>query len=161
MRIIFTLACLIAFTFGTPVGQPSADYQAGEVLLHAQFEKGLPTGFEQVSGQWQVTQGRLEQHTMGGTSLLLAGEPDWNDYTARVKVRLPRGQVDAEAGLALQERDPKNYLVFSLKREKGGPFGVLRIEVDPGLKMVGDQAPLQVDLDQWHELRADVHGVDV
>ena len=131
-------------------------------MLNATFEDGIPAGFESTTGQWTAAQGVLIQGQAEGVSMILAGDSDWNDYSVRVRVRFSvRPQRGAEAGLVLHFRDAKNTLVFSLKHKEGGSFAVLRIEAAPGLRYVGDQAPLSLDLQEWHELRADVHGAEV
>ena len=134
----------------------------GAVMLSVRFERELPVGFDSYGGRWRAARGQLSQQQAEGISLLAAGDPGWHDYTASTRVRFaPNPERGAEAGLVLQCRDPGNYLVFSLKHKEGGPFAVLRIECDPGLRLVGDQANLSLDLADWHELRADVHGVDI
>lgn len=131
-------------------------------MFSARFEDGIPAGFEEISGQWLAAGGKLCQGQVEGVSMILAGDPGWNDYSVRIRARFSsRPQRGAEAGLVLHFRDSKNHLVFSLKHKEGGAFAVLRIEARPGLSYVGDQADLSLDLREWHELRADVHGVEV
>ncbi|MSS72027.1 MAG: hypothetical protein EXS64_11120 [Candidatus Latescibacteria bacterium] len=131
-------------------------------MFSATFKDGIPAGFELLTGLWLTARGVLRQSQAEGVSMILAGDPDWNDYSARVRVRFTADpHRGAEAGLVLHWRDSKNYLVFSLKHKEGGSFAVLRIEAAPGLRYVGDQAHLSLDLQEWHDLRADVHGVDV
>lgn len=133
----------------------------GETLIKANFKKDL-AGFESVGGSWKTEAGKLVQSETKGTALLLAGKPDWNNYSATARIRLRERAVEAEAGLVLQFRNPNSYLVFSVKEKKGGPYAVLRIVSEqPGLSIVADQLPLKDSLQNWHDLRADVHGVDV
>lgn len=131
-------------------------------MFSTRLEDGIPAGFERLAGEWLAARGRLHQGQAEGVSMILTGDPDWNDYSVRVRVRFSVSpQRGAEAGLVFHCRDSKNYLVFSLRHKEGGSFAVLRIEAEPGLRYVGDQAHLSLDLREWHELRADVHGADV
>lgn len=146
---------------------------AGPVWLQNDLKSALPGGAQPQGGKWQVREGHLEQSAYGGPALLVMGEPDWNDYTARVRVRFAAPAKGTEAGLALHVRGPGDYVVFSLKNKKGGLFAVLRIESSAGIgfnvnapylgsvrrtTMVGDQNRLAADPGIWHELRVDAHG---
>ena len=150
-----------------------ARQDAHQILLQSGLDTSLPEGAEPMGGDWQVREGHLEQARYGGPFLLLMGQPDWNDYTARVRVRFPAPSKGTEAGLALHVRDAGHYVVFSLKNKKGGLYAVLRIENSAGLThwvnapylptvkqttMVGDQKRLLVDPEIGHELRVEVHG---
>jgi hypothetical protein len=101
-------------------------------------------------------------------------------------VRLPKSAKEAEAGLLIHFTDPGDYLVFSVKNKKGGPMALLRIARKkplwlrtipgaeaavengeaganmqmPWMSFVADEAPVAGGPEDWHELRADVHGVD-
>ena len=148
-------ACALAAALTIQVRCAAVAAQTGPVMA---TEDDLSQALS-VGGEWRTSEGTVKQDISDGTALLLAGRPDWNDYTARVRVRLPSdAPIRSEAGLVLQCRDEKNYIVFSLRQKEGGVFGVLRIQVDPGLKLVGDQVPLRVTLGEWHELRADGSG---
>jgi hypothetical protein len=122
----------------------------------------IPAGAERV-GTWSAANARISQASAtDAAQLLLVGDPDWDDYTVRVKFRCKDVAIGSEAGLAFRARDTLNYLVFSLVNRKSGPFAVLRIENSEGSKLVGDQASAApADLAEWHELRADVHGTQV
>lgn len=149
----------------------------GEVLLESDLKSSLPPGAEIQGGQWKIQNERLVQEKFGARSLLLLGSPDWNDYSACVRVRFPAPAKGTEAGFALQVRDPGNCVIFSLKNKKGGLYAVLRIESSDGLEfyvnapymplplpkpttMVGDQSRLDADPGTWHELRVDVHDTE-
>lgn len=134
--------------------------QAGQKVL---FESDLLAApgpeAKQVSGTWRAGPEGMRQTTVFGTSLILLHEPKWNQpFTATVRTKLSNPTVGAESGLVLQFRDPKNYVVFCLARKRGGVYAVLRIQVNPGFSMVGDEAPLDIDLSQWHDLSVDVFG---
>lgn len=132
-----------------------------KIFLQADFEKALPEKSESLSGEWQAVDGRLRQSKASGAALLLLATPDpKSPYTAKVRVRIPEARTGSEAGLALQVRDARNLVVFSLQQRKGGPYAVLRIQADR-TALVGDQARLEIDLREWHELRAEVHGPHV
>jgi len=121
------------------------------------------SGFQrQTMGEWWVANGHLVQKEQKGTAILLAGEPNWNNYSVSARVRLPQNAGEAEAGLLIHFTDTDNYLVFSLKNRKGGPMAILRIvRKKPGMSIVADEMPVASGLQNWHELRADVHGVDI
>jgi hypothetical protein len=113
----------------------------------------------QVSGTWAASSEGLRQTAHSGAGMLLLYDSKWNrPFTASVRTRLYDPQRGAESGLLLQFRDHQNYVVFSVARKKGGTYAVLRIQVDPGYSMVGDEAPLDIDLAQWHELSVDAFG---
>lgn len=159
---VFFIAVIAALIVSTSACERLHGGQ-GAVLLNPRFEHGIPPGFTQVAGLWVGGNGRVEQRPTGASSLIVGGEPSLNDYTAQVRLRFTSvPEIGSEAGLVLQFRDSKNFIIFSLKEKKGGPYSVLRIQVEPGLSMVGDEArlPAQFKLDAWHELRADVHGVN-
>jgi len=143
------------------------------ISLQNDLKTALPENAETLGGDWKVQDGRLQQTRHGGPSLLLMGQDDWNDYSARVRVRFPAPIKDTEAGLALHVTGPADYVVFSLKNKKGGLYAVLRLENSAGMSfyvnapylpsvtrttVVGDQNRLQLDPQIWHELRIDVHG---
>src|SRR5688572_19136752 len=120
----------------------------------------IPETAEQV-GPWSAAEGVISCPTVGdnGRGLLLVGDASGNDYTIRAKVRMREPVRGAEAGFALQARDATNYVVFSIASRRSAPYAVLRIENSEGSKLVGDQSPLpKLDVTEWHELRADVHG---
>ena len=124
--------------------------------------EGLQEFHRIATGEWRVEKRAIIQHEDKGTTLLLRGERDWNDYTVSVRVRIPRVAQQAEAGLLLHFTDMDNYLVYSLKNKKGGPFAVLRIARKKGqMSITADEAQLDLKLEDWHELKADVHGVDI
>lgn len=120
-------------------------------------------GFQrQTMGEWWAKNGYLVQKQDKGTALVLAGEPNWNNYTVSVRVRFPQAVSEAEAGLLIHFQDLDDYLVFSLKNRKGGPQAVLRIvHKKPGMNIYGDEAPVPGSLQDWHELKADVRGSDI
>lgn len=130
-----------------------------KVLFESDLHGPLGKEGKQVSGIWASNAGGMRQTTTSGTSLLLLHEPKWNQpFTASVRTKQFNPLVGAESGLLLQFRDSKNYVVFCLAHKKGGVYAVLRIQVDPGYSMVGDEAHLDVDLSQWHELSVDAFG---
>lgn len=170
-KAIFLILCFFVF----PVSILDARQTEEKVWLQSDFTAGLPPTAKPQGGDWRVRDGRLEQAGYGGPSLLVMGDPDWNNYTARVRVRFPAPAKGSEAGLALHVRGPGDYVVFSLKNKKGGLYAVLRIESSAGITfyvnapylgsvrrttMVGDQSRLQADPATWHELRVDVHGTE-
>jgi len=115
---------------------------------------------ERVGGEWksaedQITQSSKEQ------AVLLAADPGLAGYTVRVKVRLSHPQLHAEGGLAIHYRDADDFIVYSIQEKKGGAFVVLRICAKPRAAITADQMLLPGPADQWHELKADVHGKDV
>ena len=120
-------------------------------------------GFQrQTMGEWWAANGHVIQKQDKGTALLLAGNRNWNNYTVSVRVRLPKVLSEAEAGLLIHFEDTDDYLVFSVKERKGGPQAILRIvHKKPGMNIYGDESPVAGSLETWHELKADVRGVDV
>ena len=120
-------------------------------------------GFQRESmGEWWAANGHIVQKQDKGTALLLAGEQSWDNYSVSVRVRLPRNSSEAEAGLLIHFTDMDDYLVFSVKNRKGGPQAVLRIvHKKPAMNIYGDESPVTDSLENWHQLTAEVHGVDI
>jgi hypothetical protein len=120
-------------------------------------------GFQrQTMGEWRAANGHVVQKQDKGTSLLLFGDRNWGDYSVSVRVRLPQSTSEAEAGLLIHFNDMDDYLVFSVKNRKGGPEAILRIvHKKPGMSIYADESPIADSLERWHELKADVHGVDI
>ena len=119
----------------------------------------MPSGATAVCGSWESTEGILRQKEPNDIALLLLNQPQWKQtYTAKVGMRLPTGEGRREAGLALHYRDRKNFVIFGLAQKKGGVYAILYYEVSPGFHMVADQARLEIDLAEWHELTVDVFG---
>lgn len=116
----------------------------------------------QATGEWSVENGRIVQNDDVGLTVLLAGDRSWGTYSVSARVRVTKTATNSEAGLLLQFTDPDNFLVFSVRNRKGVPLAVLRIvRKKPQMSIVVDQARLSSGTDNWHELRADVRGVDV
>ncbi|HXN21461.1 MAG TPA: hypothetical protein VOA41_01805 [Candidatus Dormibacteraeota bacterium] len=146
------------------LGEPAATSTSTAVLLRADFAKELPADFQQLGGLWRAGGGTLRATPSGGVSLLAFGEPDLTDYSASVHFRtVGAPDLDSEGGLALNLKDGRDYIVFALRQKKSGPYLVLRTQLDAGMMVTADQSrlPKSFDPTQWHELRADVHGVDV
>ena len=117
---------------------------------------------EKKGGSWSVEKGLFSQNVADkGSSLMLWGEPDWNDYSFRAKVRIENADIDSEAGLVLHAGE-SCYLVCSLVRRKGGACVVARIQLESGKTIVGDQYRADnLNLSNWHEIKADVHGSEM
>ena len=154
--VLWALVAAASIDLQTSYGQ---ELQAGSELL-PQAEK--------IGGQWDIDHKVIVQRKISNKpSFLVFGETDWNDYSVRAKVKFTNPTSGSEAGLVFQMRDASSYLVFSLIDRKGGPFVVLRYEnagpeQGPVKRLVGDQARHKgLDLTEWHELRADVHGAQV
>lgn len=122
---------------------------------------GIDQFRRQAMGEWKEEKGRILQLDEKGLGILLWDGPERSRYSVSARVRLPqRGQ--AEAGLLIHFTDPDNYLVYSVKNRKSGPFAQLRIaRRKPGVSFIADQVPLSGSAEGWYELRADVAGADV
>src|SRR5262249_5252722 len=99
-----------------------------------------------------------------GVALLLWNGAPGDRYTATVRVRMEKGdsRVEGEAGLLLNFSGTDSYLVYSVKRKKGGLFAQLRIaRRKPQTSYVADQAAISEQMDGWLELSAAVDGADV
>ena len=120
-------------------------------------------GFQrQATGEWWAANGHIVQRQHKGTAIVLFGERNWDNYRVSARVRLIRGAPEGEAGLLIHFTDMDDYLVFSVKNRKGGPQALLRIvHRKPAMNIYGDESPVADSLDDWHELRAEVHGVDI
>jgi len=129
-----------------------------------------------IGGIWSSSQSEFTQTAVSEKpALMIVGEDNWNDYSICAKVRIKEAGPDSEAGLVFQFADPSFYLVYSISVRKGGPFAVLRIELPNELRLMGDRTKPgervtftgdqswqpNLDLNAWHELRADVHNAEV
>ncbi|HOE97248.1 MAG TPA: hypothetical protein PK847_11760 [Candidatus Sumerlaeota bacterium] len=125
-------------------------------------EGGFSLAADALPAGWQAGESGIERtEPAAEPAVLLAGEEDWNDYTAETQVTLGGAEVGSEAGLVLQAESATDYLVFSLAARKSGPYAILRYQ-NAELPLTGDQAWLEgLDLTQPHTLRADVHGTAV
>lgn len=123
---------------------------------------GLSRFERQAMGEWKETGGSISQLDPKGTAILLAKDPEQGRYSVSVRVRVPGIAASQETGLLLHFSDPDNFLSFSLKHKKSGPFASLRIaRKKPGISFVADQVPLSSPLGEWVDLRAEVDGADV
>ena len=135
-------------------------------LYKASISDQFPAGAQLLSGNWVAHNGTASQGDASKEGLALLYEPAWSQpYTAKVMVRVTRPQFASAAGLAVQVSNSNNFVAFSLEVRKSGPYAVLKFRVDPRdgtitqePSLVGDEAPVAVDLGTWHDLSVDVFG---
>ncbi|HOE97310.1 MAG TPA: AGE family epimerase/isomerase [Candidatus Sumerlaeota bacterium] len=127
------------------------------------IENQIPAGAQRVGMSWWATSDGISQTAATREpQKLLFGEKDWNDYSIRAQVQLLNPDVGSRAGLMLQAAGTGTYVAFWLIMRQNGPYAELRFEQSEGLDLTGDQSWLaELDLTQWHELRADVHGAEI
>ncbi|HXN21473.1 MAG TPA: hypothetical protein VOA41_01865 [Candidatus Dormibacteraeota bacterium] len=155
-------ATVIVCVFILVLESISASQEPATVLYRPSVVAELPADAKLISGNWSASDGTIAQNDATQTGLALMYQPQWKrPYTATVRVRILHPETGAEAGLALNLRDAKNFVVCSFSLKKGGSYAVLRIQVDPGSGMVGDEVALVTDLREWHELSVDTFGANL
>ena len=89
---------------------PYAYVSIGEILLKDDFEDGEATGWSEVSGNWNVVQGRYRQSSDIPDARSLHLDNDWENYSFQVDVSPNAGN---EFGTIFRAQDDSHYYLFS------------------------------------------------
>lgn len=120
----------------------------GEVLWQGDFSKGLG-GLKKVTGDWSVVDGALRQTGPDEGARVLAGKPEWRDYTLSLKARKISG---SEGFLIMFDAEERGKNWWNLggwgNREHG-------LEVE-GLEAI--RVPGRIETGRWYDIRVELAG---
>jgi len=125
------------------------------------YKKDFSSGADDWSlrrGTWRVEDGRLRQSSDREDTHATVGDPNWTDYTYRLKARKVGGQ---EGFLILfHAENAQDYWQWNV-----GGWGNTRSAIqrhDAGAaEEIGDSTPTTIETGRWYDVKIDVHGSDV
>ena len=127
----------------------------GHELFQTDLSKGLGN-WSTHGGQWKVVDDFVKQSAGDANCWATVGNPNWSDYTVKVKAR----KVTGKEGFLLlfRVRDPNSaYCWFNV-----GGWGNTKcqMEVNTGTTRtpVGNATPTTIEADRWYDLQVDVQG---
>ena len=130
----------------------------GKVLLTADLTKdgpSNPAGWTFTGDKWSIVQGALKPSALDSETWGTIGNPDWTDYTLRLKARKTAGR---EGFLILfHVTDGDNYTWWNV-----GGWGDTRTQLeakhDWNSTPLGRSANFTVETGKWYDLRLEVSG---
>jgi len=121
----------------------------GHTLFKSDFADGM-AGWQAIRGNWQVVDGALRQTGGVQNAVVLAGDPEWSDYTLTLKARKLEG---AEGFLVLfQTKDADQPTWWNL-----GGWG----NQQHGLQLGGAEGrrvPGKIETGHWYDIRVELAG---
>jgi alpha-L-arabinofuranosidase len=130
----------------------------GKVLLTADLTKdtpGAPSAWTFTGDKWSIVQGALKPSALDSETWGTIGDPNWTDYTLRLKARKTAGK---EGFLILfHVTDGDNYVWWNV-----GGWGNTRTQLeakhDWNSDPLGRSANFTVQPNRWYDLRLEVSG---
>jgi endoglucanase len=95
---------------------------AAETLFFDDFSDGNADGWTPTSGTWSVQSAQYMGQAGSGSSLSVAGDSSWTDYTFQAKVNVTNNvNGNKDAGLVFRYTDPGNtYMILLKNNDKPG-----------------------------------------
>lgn len=121
----------------------------GLTLLKSDFSKNTD-GWRFVRGDWSVKDGALQQTSDAKSSLALAGEPDWHDYTLTLMARKISGAEGFLITFGVANDGEKSW--WNL-----GGWGNVGYGVE-STGLVCPHVPGRIETDRWYQIKIIVHG---
>jgi alpha-L-arabinofuranosidase len=124
----------------------------GKTLLAADFANGSK-GWKPFRGQWSTRGAALEQAAAETDCRIVAGDPNWNDYTLSLRARKLGG---AEGFLIMcRVRDDNHWIWWNLGGWGNQQHGLEQC-VGGAKSMLGIQVPGRIETGRWYDIRIQV-----
>jgi len=123
----------------------------GKVLLASDFSKD-DSGWDKLSGDWQLVNGALRENTEMEYSHAFAGSADWSDYTLSLKARKLHGQEGFLIFFHILGNDDRVW--WNL-----GGWVNTQDAVENGGTL--DPKPGHIETGRWYDIRVVVSGKNV
>ena len=91
----------------TPI--PPAPLDTGLVLWQDDFEQGVGESWSIVLGDWRVTNGYLVPTDEETNSIIVGGDPAWDDYTVQADIQ-QFSRSYYSGGILVRMQDPENFM---------------------------------------------------
>ncbi len=131
--------------------------QGAQTLYRHDFTAGL-ADWKKGSGTWTVQDGVLRQSGNTEDSRAVVGDPQWTDYTYRVKARKLGGREGFLVLFHVQDSD--NFVWWNV-----GGWGNTRTILEratSGVKAeIGNVTSMAVETGRWYDLRIEVQGKSI
>ena len=129
----------------------------GQTLFAADFTQGA-TGWRVVRGDWQVVDGAYRQNGLATDCRVVAGDPNWRDYTLSLRARKLGG---TEGFLIMfRVRDDDHWYWWNL-----GGWGNSKHAVEQciagGKSIVSSEVPGSIETGRWYDIRIEVQGTRI
>lgn len=92
------------------------------ILFADDFNSGFTTNWAPTSGVWSVQDGVYGGQASSGTSLAVAGQTSWSDYTLKAKVSITNNtDGNKDSGLVFRHTDENNgYILYLKNNDRSG-----------------------------------------
>jgi alpha-L-arabinofuranosidase len=129
----------------------------GQTLYQNDFTTGA-ADWKSSGGAWRVQTGVMSQTSDAENVRTFVGDPQWTDYTYRVKARKLRGR---EGFLILfHVQDTENYLWWNVGGW-GNTRTVLERATNGAKAEIGNVTNMSVETGRWYDVRIEVQGRNI
>jgi hypothetical protein len=129
-------------------------------LLYDFNDQAQEKDWNVTDGQGSIKDGVFELQAAGVEGQAIMGDTNWTDYTITCKVKFfPECAGDTDAGVMYRVQDRLNHYIYDFNLQQGfiwaGRINGTYIQQGDGMS-----APMNLEVDNWYELKVEVKGDD-